>query len=162
MNLGIRGVLIAAHALWVSGDSRGYRWANLSGADLSGANLSGANLRGANLRWANLSGADLSGANLRWANLSGADLSGANLSGADLSGANLSGANLRWANRLLGPQRSDGYLFTYCTETKRIHAGCRCMTVDEYREHAAGYADDAKRKETLAIIACIELLAKAR
>ena len=171
MNKGFLGIALAAHELWLRDDSRGakadLRWADLSGADLRWADLSEANLRRADLSGANLSRANLRWANLRWANLSradlsGADLSGANLSRANLSGANLSGANLSGANRIIGPQRSDGYLFTYCTETRSVFAGCRKMTVGEYRLHCANYGDESKRRETMAILDCLELLAAAR
>ena len=137
-------------------------WAN--GGTLERANLSGANLWRADLWYANLSGA-----NLRGANLSGADLWYANLSGANLSGANLSGAGLGRANfggaeygddtlscRIAAAERMDGYtfhLFRLKDGTHKVMAGCRWMTVDEYRAHvAAEYPDTDKARETLGIL----------
>src|SRR5574343_58985 len=108
MHKAILGITLAAHKLWLAGDSRGVR-----------ANLHGADLQGANLRWANL----------RWANLQEADLQAANLQGADLQEADLRWANLQEADRVIGPQRSDGYLFTYCLSDKVVLAGCRRLTL---------------------------------
>ena len=66
---------------------------------------------------------------------------------ADLSEAHLRGANLCGAHGIiLGPQRSDGYLF-YLTKTDtgwRVRAGCRNFaSFVEAREHWT-----ATRKET--------------
>ena len=157
--------------------------ANLSCADLSGANLSGANLScaylscaylsGANLSGANLSGAYLSCANLSCANLSGAYLSGAYLSGAYLSGANLSGAYLSGAYlsgadlsgakiicKVAQIRRDDGYEFiAFALDDGRlfVRAGCRSMTVDDFRAHVAKeYPDTPKAIETLAILDFID------
>ena len=156
MNKAMLGIFLAAHKLWLQDDDRGSRFvafdANLSGANLSGADLSRANLSRANLWWANLS----------WANLSWANLSGANLSGANLSRANLSGANLSRSDRIIGPMRSDGYLFTYCLSESIIHAGCRRMTFDEYERHTESYWDASKKAETLAIIESLRILVSAR
>ena len=156
--------------------------ANLGVADLVGANLEGANLRSANLRGADLVGANLEGANLRGANLEGANLRGANLRGAYLEGANLVGANLRGAY-LEGANLVDAYLeganlrgakwgfaqpVARATRTNDEHefflwrslwgghaikAGCRLMSLTEYREHIESkYPDSAKAKETGAIL----------
>ena len=154
----------------------------LRGADLSGANLSKAYLPEANLREA-----DLTGANLRRANLTEADLIGAKLIGADLSGANLRGANLRGAylygadltgaylsgatmgedklNRLLArATRSDGFeffLFALQAGLPKIKAGCRWMTIDDYRAHVAKhYPDTDKARETLDILNFFEARAR--
>ena len=161
-------VIIENHKKWLNSDGgvkadlngADLREANLSGADLSGADLREANLSGANLNGADLREANLSGANLRWANLSGADLRWADLSGADLRWADLSGADLRWAdlsgakNTLLGGQRSDGYQF-YLTNTDngwRVVAGCRNMSIAEYRKHIKTYNDEDKEIETKLIL----------
>jgi uncharacterized protein YjbI with pentapeptide repeats len=166
--------ILADHAKWVR-DEGGKRivWsdltaderanlmrANLTGAYLSGANLMRANLTGAYLSGANLSGANLSGANLSRANLSGADLSWADLTRANLSGAYLSRANLsRGLAIVQGPVRSDGYHFSLrvCAwgehGTHVVMAGCRSLTIPEYRAHVAReYPDQPKAAETLAIL----------
>jgi hypothetical protein len=129
----------------------------------TGANLSGADLYGADLSGANLSGAKLSGANLYRADLSGAKLSGADLYRADLSGANLSGAKLygEKLKRLFASiQRMDGYSFlAFELETGgvKIKAGCRWLTLPEYRAHVADeYPGTDKGAETLEILDFIE------
>jgi hypothetical protein len=156
--------------------------ANLRGAYLARASLAEANLRGANLRGVYLRGADLSRANLRGADLTGASLTGANLAGANLAGASLTGANLFGANlrgadlgvatingnkldRLLARAMrvSDGhefFLFALQDGPPKIIAGCRWMTIADYRAHvAAKYPDTDKARETLNILnyfeACI-------
>jgi hypothetical protein len=134
--------------------------ANLSGAYLRRAYLRGAYLRGAYLRGAYLRGAYLRGADLSGANLSGANLSGANLSGADLSGANLSGATIDAdkLDRLLAraTRVSDNYeffLFALQDGPSKVKAGCRWMTIAEYRAHVAAYYPDTdKARETLNIL----------
>jgi hypothetical protein len=167
-----RANLSWANLSWANLSGANLSWANLSWANLSGANLSWANLSWANLSGANLSGAYLSWANLSWANLSGANLSWANLSWANLSWANLSGANLnraiigdhkitKWLAQL---RRSDGYEFlALLTESGEIliRAGCRTLTLPEYREHVKTYRDAAKEAETTAILDFIEGRAKA-
>jgi uncharacterized protein YjbI with pentapeptide repeats len=137
--------------------------ANLSGANLSGADLSRADLSRANLSGANLSGADLSRADLSDANLSGAYLSGANLSGADLSDANLSRADLSGAKiirKVAQIRRDDGYEFlAFALDDGRlfVRAGCRSMTVADFRAHVAKeYPDTPKAIETLAILDFID------
>jgi uncharacterized protein YjbI with pentapeptide repeats len=151
--------------------------ANLSGAKLSGANLYGADLYGADLSCANLSSAKLSGANLSDANLSGADLSDAYLSRADLSDSILSGAYLSRADlsdakigeytieKLVArATRSDGHeFFGFKTDKGAlIRAGCRTMTVDEYRSHVTKkYPDTDKARETTEILKFIERMSKA-
>jgi len=155
------------HKKWARGDA-GKR-----------ANLGGANLRYANLRYANLGGANLGGANLGGANLGGADLGGADLGGADLGGADLGGANLRGANLrgadLGGDRRVTGLIaratriedpyefFAWRTDKGDfIKAGCRFMTVDEFRAHVAEvYPETPKAEETLAILDFIEARFKA-
>jgi len=146
-------------------------WAN--GGSLYGANLSGADLRDANLR-----GASLINANLRGASLIDADLSGANLSGADLRDANLSGAALRDANLrgakyeedtlaalIAAADRMDGYtfrLFRLKGGSHKIMAGCRWLTIPDYRAHVAKeYPGTAKARETLDILDFFERRAGA-
>ena len=160
--------ILAEHRKWLRGEggSRAYlSGANLSDAALSGANLSDAALSGANLARANLSDAALSGANLARAYLSGAYLLGANLSGANLLGANLSGANLSRAKHLIdGGQRLDGYRFVGWIKggALMIRAGCRNLTLSEYRTHNAARSDVALRDETSAILDHIEAVARVR
>ncbi len=99
------------------------------------------------------------------ANLLGADLSDANLLGADLSGANLSGANLLGAEHLIdGGQRADGYRFVGWVKdgVLMIRAGCRNLTVAEYRTHNANRGNVALRGETTAILDHIERVAIIR
>jgi hypothetical protein len=121
------------------------RWAYRNGADLSGADLRGADLRDAVLR-----GADLRDAVLRGAVLSDADLSGAVLRDAVLSGKKVARI-LASVNRVCG-----GYtfnLFEMQEGAPLIAAGCRLMTLPDYRAHvAAEYPDSAKARETLRIL----------
>jgi hypothetical protein len=145
--------VLDAHAKWTRGEGGGKR-ANLSGANLSGADLSGANL----------SGADLSGANLSGANLSGADLSGANLSGANLSGADLGNDRkitglIARVTRIIDPYE----FFAWRTDKGDfIKAGCRFMSVEQFRAHVAKeYQGTPKAEETLAILDFIEARFKA-
>jgi hypothetical protein len=150
-----------AAAAWASGGT-------LRRADLRGANLRGANLRGADLGGADLRSADLSGANLRGADLGGADLRSADLSGANLRSADLSGANLVRAD-LRGAKYGDDTLAAYVTSADRrdyefllfhiadgshkVMAGCRWMTIPDYRAHvAAEYPGTDKARETLDIL----------
>ena len=127
------------------------------------ANLRGANLFGADLRRANLYGADLSRADLTWANLYGADLYGADLSGAYLYGATLTEATMGEdkLNRLLArATRSNGhefFLFALQDGSTKIKAGCRWMTIEDYRAHVAKeYPDTDKARETLNILRFFE------
>ena len=137
--------------------------AYLSGVDLSGAYLSDADLRGAYLRDADLSGANLRGAYLRDADLRGAYLSDADLRGADLRDADLSGANLRGAKIICLIARltriNDPYeFFAFQTDNGLIiRAGCRTMSLAEYRTHIElTYPDTLKAEETTAILDFIE------
>ena len=148
------------------------RGANLSKANLRGANLRGANLYGADLRGASLTGAYLYKADLTRANLYGADLTGANLTGAYLYGANLYKANLNGAiinedklsHLLARATRSDGFeffLFALQEGLPKIKAGCRWMTVPDYRAHVAKeYPDTDKARETLDILNFFEARAR--
>lgn len=77
--------------------------------------------------------------------------------GSDLRYSNLSGSN-----RIVGPQRSDGYLFTYCLATKTVRAGCQTKSIQDYIEHCNTYGNAEKKAETLAILKCLELLISAR
>jgi len=103
------------------------------------------------------------------ANLGGADLEGANLRGADLRGADLEGANLGNDKKITGliarvTRVTDPYeFFAWRTdEGDFIKAGCRFMTVDEFRAHvAASYPETPKAEETLAILDFIEARFKA-
>jgi uncharacterized protein YjbI with pentapeptide repeats len=136
------------------------RFAQLRAADLSYARLSRAYICGANLRFADLRVADLS-----YADLSGADLSFADLSGADLRSAALTGANLGAVRDLIdGGQRVDGYRFVGWRADKdvMILAGCRNMTLQQYREHNASLLNDELREETATILDRIESTARAR
>ena len=174
--------ILDAHAKWVRGDAdqrANLAGANLAGANLAGANLRGANLRGANLRGADLEGADLEGAHLEGAHLEGADLRYAHLEGAYLEGAHLEGANLRGAHlegaHLEGDRKITGLItrvtriidsyefFAWRTDKGDfIKAGCRFMTVDEFRAHVAQlYSGTPKAEETLAILGFIEARFKA-
>ena len=92
-------------------------------------------------------------------------MSRANLSDANLSDANLSGANLSRAQHLIdGGQRRDGYRFVGWIKDNAlmIRAGCRDMTVAEYRAHNANREDVALRDETSAILDHIEAVARIR
>ena len=127
------------HALWLNDPSQGAQ-ANLEWADLQRADLRGANLREADIREANLQRADL-----RWADLRKADLRE-----ADLREANLEGTK----GFILGPQRSDGYQFYF--QHPNVIAGCRKMTIEQYREHVKTYDDPAKERETTLILDFLE------
>lgn len=136
--------ILRKHKLWLE-DKEGGERADLGSANLSGANLGSANLRGANLRFANLRGADLHYADLRYSNLRDADLSF-----SDLSGANLSGAK----GTYYITQRTDSYQFFLCENDGKyfIRAGCRYLSIADYRNHAQSYGDESKRDETIAIL----------
>ena len=101
--------------------------------------------------WANggtLRGADLAGANLWRADLGGADLRGANLWRADLGSDTL-------AAYVTSVDRGDYEfrLFHLADGSAKVMAGCRWMTILDYRAHvAAGYPDTDKARETLAIL----------
>jgi uncharacterized protein YjbI with pentapeptide repeats len=82
--------------------------------------------------------------------------------GSNLSGSNLRGSDLSGSDRVIGPQRSDGYLFTYCMASQAVLAGCRRMTLADYIKHCDTYSDASKKRETLAILECLRLLVDAR
>ena len=129
---------------------------------LRGADLSGASLRGAILTWADLSRANLRGANLGGANLGGAYLDGANLRGANLRGATIEADRLHRllarATRLHG---FEFFLFALQEGLPKIKAGCRWMTISEYRDHVAKeYPDTDKAQETLDILNFFEARAQ--
>jgi len=132
MNKAFLGIALAAHELWLRDDERGSRFVSPYGS-----NLSGSDLRGSDLRDSNLSGSNLRGSDLRGSNLRGSNLSGSNLSGSDLSGSDLRGSDLRGSDRIIGPQRSDGYLFTYCMASQVVLAGQRAhgFVLGECRHH---------------------------
>jgi uncharacterized protein YjbI with pentapeptide repeats len=132
--------------------------ADLRGADLAYAKLRGADLAHADLRGANLRGADLRGADLRRANLRGANLRGAILRHADLVYADLRGADL-WGDTLAAYVTSadrrdyEFRLFRLEDGSHKVLAGCRWMTILDYRAHvAAEYPDTDKARETLDIL----------
>ena len=91
----------------------------------------------------------------RRADLSGAVLSGAVLRRADLSGAVLSGKKI---TRMLAcaSRVQFGYtfhLYEMHTGPAKIVAGCRFLTIADYRAHVAHeYPDSEKAAETLAIL----------
>jgi uncharacterized protein YjbI with pentapeptide repeats len=145
--------------------------AAMSGANLGGAKLNGALMRGAYLYRANLHGADLYGANLYGANLYGVDLHGADLSGVGLHGIDLSKTYLYGAvinadklKRLLAraTRIHDGFeffLFSLCDGPPKVKAGCRWLTIADYRAHVANeYPDTLRARETLAILDYFEAL----
>jgi len=107
--------------------------------------------------WAN--GGTLRDADLIGADLHGADLPGANLYGAYLRGADLCGAKYQddTLNALIAAaERMDGYdfrLFRLQDGVHKIMAGCRWLTIPEYRAHVAKkYPDTVKARETLDIL----------
>ena len=109
--------------------------------------------------------ANLARANLAGANLTDAYLAGANLAGANLAGANLTDANLTDAECLVdGGQRLDGYRFVGWIKdgVLMIRAGCRDLTLAEYRDHNAKRDHAALRDETTAILDHIERVATIR
>jgi uncharacterized protein YjbI with pentapeptide repeats len=113
-----------------------------------------ANLACANLARADLAGADLAGAYLARANLAGANLAGANLACADLASQHI----------IDGGQRIDGYRFVGWIkgDALMIRAGCRNMTLAEYRVHNAKREGVAMRDETTSILDHIERVARVR
>ncbi len=121
--------------------------------------------------WANggtLRGAYLSGANLREANLIRANLRGADLRRANLIGANLRGAKYQddtLTALIAAAERMDGYtfhLFRLEDGSHKVMAGCRWLTIDEYRAHvAAKYSGTVKARETLDILDFFERRAGA-
>ena len=87
-------------------------------------------------------------------------LEGADLGEALLGWADLRGADLREARGIvLGPQRSDGYLFylTHDGDDYRVIAGCRDFTFTRAREHwTKTRGGTALGDETLAILDYLE------
>jgi len=138
--------------------------ANLTGAYLNRANLAGARLVGARLVGANLTEARLVGADLTGANLTQASLTKANLTWADLADANLAGANVRgeMVTRVIARlnREIDPYSFVaFALQAGgvKVLAGCRWLTVAEYRAHvAADYPETDKATETARILDYIE------
>lgn len=89
----------------------------------------------------------------------------ANLAGAYLFGVNMAGADLAGAKHIIdGGQRVDGYRFVGWIKegAVMIRAGCRSLTLAEYREHNSKRADAALRAETDAILSHIEAVAVER
>ena len=89
---------------------------------------------------------------------------------ANLAGANLTWANLTWA-KLPGvtghhyiTQRSDGYQFFLVLDGEKwfIRAGCRYMSITDYRLHTAGYNDNAKAIETNLILNFAEAILNSK
>ena len=164
-------IMYLAAVAWANGGT--LRGANLQHADLRGADLGRVNLQGADL-WradlgrANLQCANLQGANLQCADLRGADFWLANLWRADLRGAslqraNLQGANLREANydddtlaayvTTVGRGDYDFRLFRLADGSHKVMAGCRWLTIPDYRAHvAAKYPDTDTARKTLDIL----------
>lgn len=153
MNKNELSVILANHAKWLKNEEQGVR------AGLQDANLQFTRLVKADLRCAEMRNVDLRCANLCEANLRNADLREADLYGADLQGADLRGADLRGVKGFLYlTQRSDGYTF-YLTQrdTWLIRAGCRLMTIAQYRTHVQGYENSVKQRETTAILDFAEI-----
>ena len=103
-------------------------------------------------------------ANLAGANLARANLAGANLDGANLDGANLDGAYLASQYIVDGGQRRDGYRFVGWAKdgVLMIRAGCRNMSVADYRDHNSKRDDANIRDETTSILDHIERVALVR
>ena len=113
---------------------------------------------------ANLAGANLADANLARADLAGANLARAYLARAYLADADLAGANLASQHIIDGGQRIDGYRFVGWIKgaDMMIRAGCRNLTLAEYRAHNAKREDVAMRDETSSILDHIERVARVR
>ena len=101
-----------------------------------------------------------------WAN--GGSLYDANLSGAALRDANLRGAKYEedtLAALIAAADRMDGYtfrLFRLKGGSHKIMAGCRWLTIPDYRAHVAKeYPGTAKARETLDILDFFERRAGA-
>lgn len=96
--------------------------------------------------------------------LAHADLAGANLARANLAGAYLAHADLANQHVIDGGQRRDGYRFVGWIKdgVLMIRAGCRNMTVAEYRDHNAKRDDAMMREETAGILDHIERVAWVR
>jgi hypothetical protein len=127
-------VIIENHGKWLRDEDGGEK------ADLSYSNLSYSNLSYSNLSYSNLRGCNLSGCNMRDCNMRGCNLSYSNLS--DCNGL------------IYISQRSDGYQFfaTYRDDKWLIQAGCRLLSLAEYRTHTEFYSCQKKRAETLLLI----------
>ena len=106
--------------------------------------------------WAN--GGTLRGADLEGADLAGADLRGANLAGADFRRADFRRANLggdTLAAYITSADRGDYEfrLFYLADGSAKVMAGCRWMTILDYRAHvAAEYPGTDKARQTLDIL----------
>jgi hypothetical protein len=116
--------------------------------------------------WA--SGGTLNGADLRGAYLRDANLRGAYLNGADLIGANLRGAEYQddiLDALIAAAERMDGYafrMFRLKNGSHKVMAGCRWLTIPEYRAHVGKeYPDTVKARETLDILEFFEQRAGA-
>ena len=93
------------------------------------------------------------------ADLEGADLRGADLRGADLGGERKITGLIARVTRIIDPCE----FFAWRTDKGDIiKAGCRFMSVDEFRAHVAKeYPGTPKAEETLAILDFIEARFKA-
>ena len=111
-------------------------------------------VRGEGGKRAYLGGAYLEGANLR-----GAYLRGAYLGGVKLSSTHTAVGLIARVTRIIDPYE----FFAWRTDKGDfIKAGCRFMTVDEFRAHVArGYPGTPKAEETRAILDFIERRFKA-
>jgi hypothetical protein len=149
--------ILDEHAKWARGD--GGKRANLGGAGLRGADLRGAYLEGANLGGADLGGADLRGAYLEGAYLEGAYLGGADLRGVKLSTTHTAVGLVARVTRIIDPYE----FFAWRTDQGDIiRAGCRFLTVEQFRTHvAAKYPGTPKAEETLSILDFLEVRFKA-
>ena len=93
-----------------------------------------------------------------------ANLARANLDGAYLAGAILDGAYLASQYIVDGGQRRDGYRFVGWVKdgVLMIRAGCRNMSVADYRDHNSKRDDANIRDETTSILDHIERVALVR
>ena len=87
----------------------------------------------------------LYGADLSWANFSEASLSGANLSGVVILNHRLK-RFITSCKRIVDPY--DFFGFETIDNNILIIAGCRTMTIKEYREHTNSYYFNNKKEAT--------------
>ena len=149
------------------------RHATLYGAKLQGAQFGNADLTDIDLGGADLRGADfdyvhnLTGADFRYAQLNGADLGSVGLTRCRFEHAKVDGAKYRGTvlrRHIASVDRSDDYTF-HAFQLQNglvmIAAGCRWMTIPEYRRHIAIAYDDLRiGDETKAILDFLEARAR--
>ena len=153
---------------------------NMGGCDLSNCVLGNGSLYRSNLRGSNLqrtwfgSGGhnsctlrycDMRGSDLRYAHMSYCYLDDVDLRDCDLRQCLFRGSDLLGCKGVLpGPGRADRVQFMLVQrgDQWRVLSGHRDVTIPRFRKHIETYKNEARRKETTAIIDYLEALLEAR